>query len=183
MDLQRVFLFLIFVFSLVLVWDGWQRYQHPEHAVQESAQANKDLSKSQTSLPSNTGLPAANANLVSTLPAIDVASGHAAIAQQTVQRAPGKIIHVKTDFLEAEISTIGGDITRLDFLKQPDSLDKNKPLVLFHRGEGTHNYVAQSGLLGANLPNHNSTFVSVSYTHLRAHETRHDLVCRLLLEK
>ena len=24
---------------------------------------------------------------------------------------------------------------------------------------------------------------SVSYTHLRAHETRHDLVCRLLLEK
>src|SRR5665648_1303271 len=28
-----------------------------------------------------------------------------------------------------------------------------------------------------------STFWSVSYTHLRAHETRHDLVCRLLLEK
>src|SRR5450756_3229672 len=24
---------------------------------------------------------------------------------------------------------------------------------------------------------------SISYTHLRAHETRHDLVCRLLLEK
>ena len=27
------------------------------------------------------------------------------------------------------------------------------------------------------------TTVAVSYTHLRAHETRHDLVCRLLLEK
>ena len=26
-------------------------------------------------------------------------------------------------------------------------------------------------------------FYAVSYTHLRAHETRHDLVCRLLLEK
>src|SRR5659263_182858 len=25
------------------------------------------------------------------------------------------------------------------------------------------------------------TFLTVSYTHLRAHETRHDLVCRLLL--
>src|SRR5659263_226975 len=24
---------------------------------------------------------------------------------------------------------------------------------------------------------------AISYTHLRAHETRHDLVCRLLLEK
>ena len=27
------------------------------------------------------------------------------------------------------------------------------------------------------------TLLTVSYTHLRAHETRHDLVCRLLLEK
>ena len=27
------------------------------------------------------------------------------------------------------------------------------------------------------------TLAAVSYTHLRAHETRHDLVCRLLLEK
>src|SRR5450756_55277 len=27
------------------------------------------------------------------------------------------------------------------------------------------------------------TLETVSYTHLRAHETRHDLVCRLLLEK
>ena len=27
------------------------------------------------------------------------------------------------------------------------------------------------------------THGAVSYTHLRAHETRHDLVCRLLLEK
>src|SRR5450756_2835788 len=26
-------------------------------------------------------------------------------------------------------------------------------------------------------------FGPVSYTHIRAHETRHDLVCRLLLEK
>ena len=30
---------------------------------------------------------------------------------------------------------------------------------------------------------HESGFVPVSYTHLRAHETVLDLVCRLLLEK
>src|SRR5450759_5879677 len=29
----------------------------------------------------------------------------------------------------------------------------------------------------------NGQSTPVSYTHLRAHETRHDLVCRLLLEK
>src|SRR5450756_2783159 len=30
---------------------------------------------------------------------------------------------------------------------------------------------------------HRDAELAVSYTHLRAHETRHDLVCRLLLEK
>src|SRR5450756_2109301 len=39
----------------------------------------------------------------------------------------------------------------------------------------------------ADLTNHvwiaDIIFTPVSYTHLRAHETRHDLVCRLLLEK
>ena len=32
-------------------------------------------------------------------------------------------------------------------------------------------------------PTINIRLLPVSYTHLRAHETRHDLVCRLLLEK
>lgn len=140
MDLQKLFLFLIFSFSLVLVWDGWQRYQHPAQPIQESAATSKDLPKPQVAPSSNTG--------------------QMSIAQQAVLRATGKTIHVKTDLLDVEINSIGGDISRLAFLKQPDSLDKNKPLVLFQQGEGTHNYVAQSGLLGLSLPNHNSPFVS-----------------------
>ena len=140
MDLQRLFLFLIFVFSLGLIWDGWQRYQHPERYIQQSAAINESVPKPQGASPA--------------------AATPATIAQQPVQQATGKTIHVKTDILEAEISTIGGDISRLALLRHPDGLDKNKPLVLFHRGTGTHNYVAQSGLLGAGLPNHNSQFVS-----------------------
>src|SRR5450759_5917864 len=34
-----------------------------------------------------------------------------------------------------------------------------------------------------NMPSDAVSTGPVSYTHLRAHETRHDLVCRLLLEK
>jgi len=148
MDLQRLFLFLIFSFSLVLVWDGWQRYQHPERFVQQSEAAEKGLPTPQTTPPAGTGQ------------AVPPASGQETIAQQHVSRPVGKAIIVKTDFLEAEISSIGGDIVRLALLKQPDVQDKNKPLVLFHRGEGTHNYIAQSGLLGTGLPNHNTQFDS-----------------------
>ena len=42
-------------------------------------------------------------------------------------------------------------------------------------------------LAGFETPTHGEILldgnITVSYTHLRAHETRHDLVCRLLLEK
>ena len=86
--------------------------------------------------------------------------GSAGINQQSAPQKSGKIIKVKTDFLEAEINTLGGDISYLALLKQPDTLDKSKPLVLFDRGKGTHNYFAQSGLIGPGLPNHNSLFDS-----------------------
>jgi len=148
MDLQRLFLFLIFSFSLVLVWDGWQRYQHPERFVQQSETAKQALPTPQTTLAAGSGINEAPNSVQGT------------IAQQSVSRPTGKVILVKTDLLEAQISSIGGDIISLALLKHPDAEDKSKPLVLFHRGEGTHNYVAQSGLLGTGLPNHNTQFVA-----------------------
>ena len=40
-----------------------------------------------------------------------------------------------------------------------------------------------SNVMGATTPRGMRNNVAVSYTHLRAHETVLDLVCRLLLEK
>jgi YidC/Oxa1 family membrane protein insertase len=148
MDLQRIFLFLIFAFSLMQVWDGWQRHEHPQ-LPQSNAVAKNEL-------PSQSAVPAESQQ--SALSGKETSS--ASIVQQPVQQKTGKIINVKTDFLEAHISTIGGDISYLALLKQSDTLDKNKPLVLFDRGSGTHNYFAQSGLIGAGLPNHNTLFDS-----------------------
>jgi len=160
MDLQRLFLFLIFTFSLVLVWDGWQRYQHPETIIQKSAAENNEFPKVQPVPVAGIGTTATNAKTDSALPATNGGLVQAGITPNSANPSTGKTIHIKTDLMEVEISTIGGDISYLAFLKQPDSLDENKPLVLFQRGVGTHNYVAQSGLLGANLPNHNSLFNS-----------------------
>ncbi len=144
MDLQRLFLFLIFSFASVLVWDGWQRYSHPERFVEPQVTAPTSASR-------DGRLPTA-----SSLAAPQVVQG--GIAEQPVNHPTGEILSVKTDVLEAEIDTIGGDIVKLALLKHPDSLDKTKPLILFHRGEGTHNYVAQSGLLGEGLANHTSRY-------------------------
>ena len=43
--------------------------------------------------------------------------------------------------------------------------------------------VHKLGLVEESDEDDTDTTTTVSYTHLRAHETRHDLVCRLLLEK
>lgn len=149
MDLQRLFLFLIFVFSLGMVWDGWQRYQHPELYSQKGAPADQAVPRVEEALPA-----------VSTNATIPPSASTGQSVPETVIRPIGKVIHVKTDLLEAEISTVGGEISRLALLKHPDPQDRNKPLVLFGKGTGSHNYVAQSGLLGAGFPNHNSLFVS-----------------------
>jgi YidC/Oxa1 family membrane protein insertase len=156
MDLQRIFLFLIFAFSLMMVWDGWQRHEHPN--IQQVATSSAP--KPQVTNLDNSGLAVSNASSMPVLPATGRSSEQAVTIQQNTLRVAGKTIHVKTDLLEAEISTIGGDIDRLALLHHPDGQDKSKPLVLFERGKGTHNYIAQSGLLGAGLPNHNSLYAS-----------------------
>lgn len=136
MDFQRLFLFLIFSFSVLLLWDNWQRSQHP--AVVQTSQ--KEVSPAAIS-------PEATIN--SETPAKPLA------LQQKYQA--GNKIEVKTDFLDAEINTAGGDLSQLQFLKHRDANDKSKPFTLLqdHKSEV---YVAQSGLLGEELPTHNTAF-------------------------
>src|SRR5450759_3267156 len=54
--------------------------------------------------------------------------------------------------------------------------------AVFARGENLETFISyrQSGMPAGRR---HRAHIPVSYTHLRAHETRHDLVCRLLLEK
>ena len=70
--------------------------------------------------------------------------------------------------------------------------DFNKSLKCIGRaGAGTNNIpvneATEKGIVVFNTPGANANavkeLVAVSYTHLRAHETKANLVCRLLLEK
>jgi YidC/Oxa1 family membrane protein insertase len=68
-------------------------------------------------------------------------------------------VHVETDVLRAEISTVGGDLRRLEFKTHRGTLDRKKPFILFEQN-AEHTYVAQSGLIGQDLPNHRTRFSS-----------------------
>jgi YidC/Oxa1 family membrane protein insertase len=145
-DFQRLFLFLIFSFSILLLWDGWQRSQHPaEQGAVTAASSPAAIS----AVPS----PALNEKKESKL------SPSEQLAKVENTNLAGKKLHIKTDVLSVEINTIGGDIQQLEFLKQRATRDSNKPFVLLQK-HGSRTYITQSGLLDNGLPTHNAEYTS-----------------------
>ena len=66
-------------------------------------------------------------------------------------------LRIETDLFIARIGTRGGDLRHLQFKQHRDTLDKNKDFVLFDSSP-ERTYIAQSGLIGAGLPNHHTIF-------------------------
>ncbi|MCX7149128.1 MAG: membrane protein insertase YidC [Rhodocyclales bacterium] len=141
MDNRRLILLLVFSFSLIMLWDAWQRQGLPKVAAPATT----------------TTVPAAGqsgAVPTPTLPVAGSAGVPAAIPANVAVSAPGLVsIKIRTDLYVADISSQGGDITRLELAGYPDTENKSKNFILFDRGE-KHIYLAQSGLIGEGLPNH-----------------------------
>jgi YidC/Oxa1 family membrane protein insertase len=60
-----------------------------------------------------------------------------------------------------QISTVGGDIRRLEFKQHKGTLDKTKEFILF-QSTPDNTYIAQSGLIGPGMPNHRTTYTVAS---------------------
>ena len=75
----------------------------------------------------------------------------------------GEKVKIKTDLIIAEIDVNGGDITRLDLIKHPVSVDlPDQPFQLLKTGTSDV-FTAQTGLIGKQdreYPNHKTTFTA-----------------------
>jgi YidC/Oxa1 family membrane protein insertase len=141
MDTQRLILFVVFSFSSLLLWDAWQAKDlPPPQAVSASQSASTPNVVADNSVPQSTQ------------------PGPTAAPAETQTRQQGERAIVETDLLRAEIDASGGDLRKL-LLKNYRETDKNTvPLLLFDDSRARP-YLAQSGLLGAGMPNHKSVFV------------------------
>jgi YidC/Oxa1 family membrane protein insertase len=144
MDMRRLFLFLIFSFSLVVLWGAWKQQNEPAPVVSAPVK------------PVDPSVPAQ--------PARPLDRAAAVTAPAEAQKTPaGKNIKVTTDTFMVEINTMGGNIQHLDLLQHKDSKDQSKPMTLLQQ-QGKHTYFAQSGLLGKDLPTHNAEYSTTGET-------------------
>jgi YidC/Oxa1 family membrane protein insertase len=147
-DIRRTILWVIFGFSMVLLWDAWQ-----VHNGQKATFFPKPSAAPVAAAPASTasGVPTASAPVATTQAATpgQVPAGPAAAANASEQ------IEVSTDVLKLRFDTEGGTLTRSEFTKHNDLVDANKPFVLLDQSS-TRVYTAQTGLIGGNFPTHKS---------------------------
>ena len=145
MDTRRLILFIIFSMSILMLWDAWQR----QHAPVETAQQASTVADS--SIP--TATPADTATTASS-------TTETAADNTGYKLLSGQRITVTTDLYKADIETIGGDLRRLELLKHRSAENNESNFVLMDDAGKPMTYVAQTGLIGADLPNHKATFTT-----------------------
>ncbi|MQR01081.1 membrane protein insertase YidC [Glaciimonas soli] len=157
MDIKRTVLWVIFSLSLLFLWDNWQRSNgHPSMFFPNPAATAPAAGASPASTPA-----AANAAASTDVP--QSASAQAAPASAVPDTAPaakGELITITTDLVKAQIDTMGGELVHLELLKQRDTVDPTKNLVLFD-SSAKRVYLAETGLIGGPFPNHKSPFVAL----------------------
>ena len=147
MDSLRLFAAMVFAVSVFLLFDAWTKERSPQPPAPDQAARRSDAPTPSPTLPPGAAAPTAPANSA------------APVAMPAVANFPP--ITVRTDVVIAEIDPVGGTLRRLEFTQHKDKLDKSKNFVLFQK-DAVHTYVAQSGLIGDELPNHTTVYNSAA---------------------
>ncbi len=163
-DIRRTILWVVFGFSMVLLWDQWQ--------IHNGKKATFFPSPTQQTAPSPLGAagvapgtsPVGVPGAAGVLPAVAPGLGEAVTAS-LVAPAPKERVEFTTDVLKLTFDTEGGSLVRTEFLKHTDMADKSKNFVLLNDTKD-HAYVAQTGLWGGpqagQMPTHKTVMKLVS---------------------
>ena len=149
-DIRRTILWVIFGFSMVLLWDQWQVYNGHKATffpgqTKATATATANPPFAASSVPS--GSPATNTAAANT----PTTGATASIASNTsAPTFPHERVVVSTDVLKLTFDTEGGSLVQTEFLKHVDMADKTKNFALLNDSK-ERIYLAQTGLIAGTL--------------------------------
>ncbi len=149
-DIRRTILWVIFGFSMVLLWDQWQIHNGQQATFfPPPAAASKEVASAGANTPTDASVPKAVNPTSATTPA----------ALPADQRTSGvkERVEVKTDVMRVQFDTEGATVSRVEFLKHADLIHPDQNMVLLDDSKERF-YQAQTGLLattpGQTLANH-----------------------------
>jgi YidC/Oxa1 family membrane protein insertase len=170
-DIQRTILLVIFGFTLFMLWDRWQIYNGrapmfgPAPAPQTAPPQPVAVTPPASSRAAD-GVPTPKAPASSAVPS-------AAPPDAAPAAAKSPPVVIETDLLRASIDPLGAVVSRVELLKHPTAPDwtasgliglvtgkrhdPNATTVLLDVGPNRV-YVAQSGIVGGEFPNHRTPF-------------------------
>ena len=145
-DIRRTILWVIFGFSMVLLWDQWQIHNgkqatffptagKPVAVATAPAAGGSSVPPGAAAVPAPIALPGQGASVA------------AAVLPTVAPAAPRERVVVTTDVLKLTFDTEGGSLISTEFLKHQDMADKRRNFVLLTESSDRV-YVAQSGLIG-----------------------------------
>jgi YidC/Oxa1 family membrane protein insertase len=153
MDIKRTVLWVVFSFSLLMLWDNYNRYTgkpsifFDNPTTQAAKPAATDDGKTAPAptadVPTSSSAQQANASGVPT----DAAAA----------ATKSEVVTITTDLIKVDIDTVGGEIRHLELLTHHESSDSTKDVVLFD-STPPRTYLGQTGLIGGAYPNHKSVF-------------------------
>ncbi len=151
-DMRRTILWVVFLMSLVLLWDAWGKHTG-QPTLFGSLLRPAVTAKPATPSPAAVGLPSASG--------VPVATGTAPAAAAVPPAAPGvpagERVTLTTDVVKATFDSQGGSLVRLELLAYRDDAAASQHVVLMDQS-AQHLYTAQTGLIttqaGVTLPNH-----------------------------
>ena len=153
MDTRRSILWMIFVFSLFMIWNSWMSYNNPP--VQQSTEQQQNGLQADLATPNSIPSAATDANSAHAAMS-DTGNGEAATEQE--------IITINTDVFTILFDTKGAQVVGAKLhLVRPEDPENVQDFVLLDDGQTV--YTVQSGLVGPagkNYPNQNTLFRMVS---------------------
>jgi YidC/Oxa1 family membrane protein insertase len=161
-DIRRTILWVIFGFSMVLLWDQWQVYTG--HKATFFPGSNKPVAAASAPLAAPSSVPgvvstpgSAVAGVPGAVPGTPAVAGAAPVA-------PRERLVVTTDVLKLTFDTQGASLLQSEFLRHVDMADKSRNVVLLDDSKD-RSYTAQTGLIagtpGGALPTHKTVMTAV----------------------
>lgn len=176
LDYLRIALYIAMAAIGMLLYNAWEK-DHPSVDPTTITSQQKAVSAAPSrDIPDVT-------NLTGQAPSEPTAAQQA-VVEHVSPSSTGQIVSVKTDLLDVQIDTRGGDIIQVNLLNYPESLGSKTPFLFLNNDEKTR-YIAESGLLSKDGPDTSAqqAVYTTSQTAYTLEPGQNELVVKLNWEK